>query len=152
MKYLIICITSFFIFSSSLFAGQGEAGSKVDSFKVKAKLELKNKTGAWRTIYSGTEYLETIGTGAGTIAGTIDIIKPAHAQYTDIRTTALGMQIKAKVVIGGITYYTTTQSKASQEVWAMSTDIANYGVVTITTTFPSETHLPTEKMFLPQVT
>jgi hypothetical protein len=53
------------------------------------------------------------------------------------------MKIKSTIVLGGISYYTTTQNRTDQEIWLMSTQPADYGFVTITTSYPTETEFPT---------
>ncbi len=142
MKYLLLIVS--LLFSTLSYSGEGESGSQVESFKVLLDVELKNSAGNWISLYSGNEYLETVGTGTGTVSS-ITMTKPYNDTYTDLRLTLKGSQRKVKVVIGGITYYTQNQTiTVEQTPYVMSTNLSDYGVVTKTGfSFVNELSFPT---------
>ena len=110
----------------------GDSGSLIDSFQVKVpKLELKKSDSTYVTVYSGNEYLETVGTGAGTFAGMLKGTMPDAGTYTGLRLSIEAFKIKAKIVSGGTTYYTTAQTVAQSSIWPLSTTSASYDYITI---------------------
>lgn len=115
------------------FAGAGGSGSAMEGFKVKVeKLELKKNDSTYVTVYSGSEYLETVGNGAGTFAGALNGTMPDTGTYTGYRLTTNGFRIKLKIVSGSTTYYTTSQTIPQGSVWPLSTSSASYDYITIT--------------------
>lgn len=118
--------------TETVFAGTGEAGSSMAGFQVLiTKLELKKADDTYETVYTGSDYLETVGTGAGTFAGELAATLPPAGTYVGFRVTYSGFKIKVKIVDGGIDYYTTAQSITEGENWPLSTDVADYDYVTI---------------------
>lgn len=115
------------------FDGTGDSGSSMEGFKVRVeKLELKKSDSTYVTVYSGNEYLETIGTGSGSFAGILNGTMPDTGTYTGYRLTTNAFKIKLKIVSGATTYYTTNQSISQGSVWTLSTSSASYDYITIT--------------------
>lgn len=121
----------------------GATGSSMDGFKVKVdRVELTTDTGnTWVTVYSGNEYLEAVGTGANAIAGTLNGTMPSAGIYTGLKFTFSNFKIKVKIVSGGTTYYTTTQTVPynGSVPWTLATSSLSYDYITITSTGNSET-------------
>lgn len=114
----------------------GDTGSLVESTQIKVeKLELKQADGTYVTVYSGNEYLEMVGTGAGTFAGVISGTKPNAGTYTGVKLTMSAtdsVKRKAKIVSGTTTYFTTSATAAMSAPWTLSTSSADYGYITAT--------------------
>jgi hypothetical protein len=120
----------------------------MDGFKVKIdQVELTTDTGAtWVTVYSGSEYLETVGIGTNSIAGALTGNLPPVGVYTGVRFTFSNFRIKVKIVSGATTYYTTAETIPYNTgvSWTLSTSLAAYDYITITSTGNSEiTEFPT---------
>ncbi|MBI3813386.1 MAG: fibronectin type III domain-containing protein [Nitrospinae bacterium] len=141
----------YLIATGILMAGTGATGSSMDGFKVKVdKIELMKNDNTWVTVYSGSEYLETVGTAANSIAGVLNGSMPPAGIYTSVKPTISNFKIKVKIVspTDGKTYYTTAQTVVygSTTPWTLSTSSASYDYITITsvdvgntntTTFPT---------------
>ncbi len=116
----------------------GDTGSSMEGFLVKVeKLELKKSDGTYVTVYSGNEYLETVGTGAGTFAGVVSGIMPNDGTYTGVKLTSSAtdsFKVKVKIVSGTTTYFTTKTTAAKGVPWSFSTSSANYDYITATPT------------------
>lgn len=113
--------------------GTGDSGSSMEGFQVKVeKLELKKSDSTYVTVYSGNEYLETVGTAIGTFAGVLSGIMPDAGTYTGLRLTTNAFKIKVKIVSGGTTYYTTSQTVSQGSVWTLSTSLTSYDYITVT--------------------
>lgn len=98
---------------------------------VLTKYELKSDGGVWNTVFSGSKDLETISSAPG--LSYVDSFTgefPPNGTYVSHRATYDNLKIKAKVVHGGTTYYTTTQDREEGEVWVFSTNVADHGYVT----------------------
>ncbi len=87
--------------------------------------------GTYVSVYTGNSYLETVGTGAGTIVGELQGALPPNGTYTGLRMTLLGVRCKLTIIDGGTTYYTTAQTIGMGDVWPMSTSLAEYDYLTI---------------------
>lgn len=134
--------------------GVGDAGSSMEGFKVKIdKVELTTDTGAtWVTVYSGGEYLETVGTGTNSIAGALAGSMPGPGVYNGSKLTVSNFKIKVKIVSGATSYYSTAQTldgvgpltTQSTTPWTLSISSTAYDYVTISTTSGSiVTEFPT---------
>jgi len=132
----------------------GDTGSSMEGYKVKVdKLELTTDAGAtWVTVYSGNEYLETVGTGTDSVAGALTGTMPSPGIYTGCKLTISNSKVKVKIVSGATTYYTTAQTVESVSPgtlesttpWPLSTSSADYDYITISSTGDSTiTDFPT---------
>ncbi|MEK7309757.1 MAG: hypothetical protein AAB038_02975 [Planctomycetota bacterium] len=120
----------------SLKAVSGDPGSSVDSFRVKINsVELQKDDASTATVYSGITYLETVGT-TDEIAGILNGSMPPIGVYTGVTMTVGGFMIKAKIISGATTYYTTNQTIGYESgiSWTLSTSLAAYDHITITST------------------
>ena len=136
--YMFSLCSVFAFAGTNTFAEIGEAGSETEERAVLVDLELKNSQGEWVKLYTGSEYLEVIGSGPGTVAGTTEITKPAAGTYTHSRLTLRGERVKAKIVIGGTSYYTTEETKKrneqnnqNAETFTLTTNENEYGAITV---------------------
>ena len=124
-------------------AFSGDPGSSMDGFRVKVdKVELTTDTGTtWVTVYSNGEYIESVGVGTNSIAGTLNGTMPPVGTYTGLKFTFSDFKIKVKIVSGATTYYTTAQTVGynSMTPWTLSTSALSYDYITITSTGNSET-------------
>ena len=135
MKFLLILLSLAGLVWAAVLPsfGTGETGSKQDLFAVGiTKFELKNSTGSYVTVYENNSgsYLNTVGSGTTSLAGTLAGIMPPDGNYTGFRMTYTSFKRQVTLVIGGTTYYTVTQEINQSDSIAMSTDSNEYGVVT----------------------
>jgi hypothetical protein len=113
-----------------------EGESRMDGFQVKVlSIDLiqddKNVT-----VYSGEAFLETVGEGSGSVAGSLDGEKPMTGTYKGITLTLSDYKIKAKIVIDGIPYYTREENVSEGDVWNLSESESDYGYTTVARSVP----------------
>ena len=119
----------------------GEAGSKVDSFQVKLKLDLIKEDNTTVNILDGSAYLEVKCSGSGPcVADAINTALPPNGKYIGVKFRVTGFKYKAKVVSGGVAYYTTHETVIHGHSWNLSTDAADYGTTTLTYTASDLAH------------
>ncbi len=113
----------------------GDPGSRLDSLMVQVDSFdlLKDDGTTWVSVYSGGDFLETIGAAGQTTANTLVGTLPPAGNYIAYRFTVSSLKMNLVLVTGGTTtWYTTTQSLTSGETWSFSNNAADYGVVTYT--------------------
>jgi hypothetical protein len=139
MKFILILLAFVGLLWSSplnLPAGGGssdDANNSQDLFSVRiAQFELKNSSGDYITVYADENeiYLDTVGSGTSSLAGTLAGIMPPEGNYTGFRMTITSFKRQTKVVIDDTTYYTTAQDINQSDPINFSTDPIDYGVVT----------------------
>jgi len=112
-------------------SGIGEAGSKVDSLQVNAKIELIKTDDTTVTVLDGNEFLELKTDGDTTgVAEALEANRPPNGTYKGIILTVTKFKHKLKIVSGATTYYTTNKEVPNGKSWDLSTDEKDYGYTT----------------------
>jgi hypothetical protein len=136
MKKVLILLM---LFSSMLFAvamgmGEGEAGSKVESFQIDLKLTLIKKDGSKVVILDGSKFLEVKSASSlDSIADAIEIVNPQEGKYVAAEYVIKHFKFKLKIKKGGVLYYTKKDETVDplSEHWKFTTDSSKYGHLTI---------------------
>ncbi|MEJ2468014.1 MAG: hypothetical protein P8Y51_02895 [Campylobacterales bacterium] len=113
-----------------------EDGTRMESYQIKVlSIDLMQKDQNV-TVYSGTAFLESVGEGNGTIAGTLNGQKPTIGIYEGIALTLSDYRIKTKVVIDDTAYYTREENVSEGDAWNLSENESDYGYTTVTRSTP----------------
>ncbi len=131
-KFLILLIfTLTAIFADSGYH-VGEHGSEVYSFKVKLRLDLIKLDGTKVNLLDGSKYLETKCEGSEPcVADEIETASPPAGKYKGVFFIVTGFKYKAKVVSGGVAYYTSKETVKHKNSWNLSTDSDKLGTTTV---------------------
>ena len=126
----------------------GEPGSEVDSYQVRLNLDLIRDDNTTVNILDGSAYLEVKCTGIEPcVADVINTALPPEGEYTGVIFRVTGFKYRAKVVSGGVAYYTTNQTVIHSHPWNLSTDIADYGTTTVTYRASDLAHGETNRVY-----
>jgi len=126
---LFLIITGLFGIGST--GGYGEAGSKVESFQVKVKLDLIKDDNTTVNIYNGDDFIEVKADGnSSAIADMLSATMPPNGKYRGIKITTIEFKKKAKIKVGGVMYYTKNINIPNGQEWNLTTDETQYGYTT----------------------
>ena len=113
LTFLFIIVTCSFVYSQEPQPASGYATiGVIETFAILfEKLELKNSSGEYVTVFEGGDFLDIYGAGPGTFGGAITTALPPIDNYTAARMQLGGQRFKGWLTTtDGDTYYTSEGS------------------------------------------